>query len=495
MQYLKEATSGKVKLGPIVKSTDGYSALTGIGTAAATGAVTFIWGTSSTGDMTTAFSWEEVGDGEYLVGLSSAILSTYCHIRINFVDSSGIPTFEDVIVLAPQVYNSLVSTGDYLEVTAVEIGSVAATAANMNIGAAAGATIAGATAFRSTFSTAANCNIGAVAGTTVVGATEFRSTFSTGALVDVGSIQGQIVTTDAADNWDNFWFNNDVVSTERVTDILTTASNVNIGAAAGTTIAGATAFRSTFSTAANVNIGAVAGSTVAGTTDFRSTFSTGALVNLGAIGGATVATGTAQLGVNIVSISSHAITSDAGDNFDRFFDNGGVVTTEVLGDLPTTADLFTSAKQVEANVIAMSSQALTTDAGANFGNFFFNNDVVSTERISELPTTADLFTSAEKVEANVIAVSSQALTTDAGANFSTYFDNGGAAATAQIGAQSTFGVGNVYDVWAHGDLMKLLQAHLLNNTTYDGSTYVLHDHAGTTFVKFEVTTAERTRTT
>jgi len=60
---------------------------------------------------------------------------------------------------------------------------------------------------------------------------------------------------------------------------------------------------------------------------------------------------------------------------------------------------------------------------------------------------------------------------------------------------STFGGSDVYDVWTHDDLMKLLQSHLLGNTTYDGTTYVLYDHGGTTFVKFELTTAERTRTT
>ena len=76
MQYIKKDSSGKVVFGPIVKSTDGYSALTGVGTAAATGAIVFVYGTSSTADMTTAHSWEEIADGLYLVGLSSNVIGT-----------------------------------------------------------------------------------------------------------------------------------------------------------------------------------------------------------------------------------------------------------------------------------------------------------------------------------------------------------------------------------------------------------------------------------
>jgi hypothetical protein len=46
-----------------------------------------------------------------------------------------------------------------------------------------------------------------------------------------------------------------------------------------------------------------------------------------------------------------------------------------------------------------------------------------------------------------------------------------------------------------GDLDKINLSMFLGNTTYDGTTFVLFDHAGTTYIKYEVTTAERTRTT
>jgi hypothetical protein len=68
-------------------------------------------------------------------------------------------------------------------------------------------------------------------------------------------------------------------------------------------------------------------------------------------------------------------------------------------------------------------------------------------------------------------------------------------ATAQLAGLSTFGVGNVYDVLTHGDLMKVVQSHFLGIASFIGSGLKLYDHAGTSFIGFEITTNERTVTT
>ena len=114
MQYIIKDTSGKVWFGPIVKSTDGYSALTGIGTAAATGAITFCYGTSSTGDMTTAHSWEEVADGIYSLGYSTNLTRTVgSHLTISIGASSGIPIWEEAEILPADAYDAIHTTGTY----------------------------------------------------------------------------------------------------------------------------------------------------------------------------------------------------------------------------------------------------------------------------------------------------------------------------------------------------------------------------------------------
>jgi len=144
---------------------------------------------------------------------------------------------------------------------------------------------------------------------------------------------------------------------------------------------------------------------------------------------------------------------------------------------------------MEANVVAMSSQALTTEAGANFNYFFDNNSVVSTDRVSNILTTADI------VEANMVAISSQALTTDAGGNFSTFFDNGGVASTAQVGAMSTWGALDTVDGMTYLQYLQYSQAYITGDFKVTGAAtnvIVYDDFSGTTLFQHTITTVART---
>ena len=151
--------------------------------------------------------------------------------------------------------------------------------------------------------------------------------------------------------------------------------------------------------------------------------------------------------------------------------------------------MLTTSKIMEANVVAVSSNTITSDAGDNWDNFWFNNDVVSTERVSDTPTTADLFTTASQVDIGRIAGAT--IATDAaqiGVNVVEF-----ASAAASGGIIST---GTVYDsVMDHGTLMKYMQAYLVGDSKVTGAStnvIVYDDESGATFFSHTITTATRT---
>jgi len=388
MQYILQNTSGKIKFGPIVKSTDGYNPLTGVGTAAATAAVDFVYGTSSTGGMTTAHSWEEIGRGLYLMGLASDAISVLGGLRVNFVDSSGIPTYEDVRILSANQYNSLVSTSDYLLVDMQQLGGSS-------------------------------------------------GEISTGMLdVNVQLMAGETITTDAADNFDNYFYNNDVVSTERISQILTTADIVE------------------------ANVVAVASNAITSDAgdNWENYWFNNDVVSTERVSDTITATPSTVTPLNIGAISSVAVTTQAGANWQLFFNDGGAVTTETVGDLPTTADLLTTSKEMEANVVNIASQALTTQTGANIEGFFAAgatvtkvvNDIttMTSANLSTFTTAlpvdvgriagATVATGSAQLGVNVVAIASEEISSQSGDNFNTWFYNEGSTIPKHIGNVSTF---------------------------------------------------------
>lgn len=428
-------TSGNILIGVFIESTDGYTPCTGLTSADMTINFTLMGATAS-GNMST---WThttgqlistELAGGYYVFGLSSNPISKVGRVRIDILGSSCIPFCEEIQVLPANVYDAIVAASgtDYLLVDALQMAGVAIT------------TDAGDNFDNFFFDNDA-------VSTVRISELKDFSTFTTALTVLSNMVQmaSQAVTTEAGANFNNFYNNNSVVSTERISELPTTADLVT----------------------------------------------TNSNMNIGGIGGATVAIGAAQLGVNVVSLSSHAITSDAGDNFDRFWDNGGGVATEVLGDSPTTEDLLTTSDIMESNMVAMASADMTSRGGDNFATFFDNGGAASTRVVTDLST----FTTALTVEANMIAMASQALTTDAGANFSTYFDNGGVAATAQIGAQSTFGMADTVDGMTFLQYSQYAQAYITGDFKVTGAAtnVVVYDNfAGTTLFQHTITTVART---
>jgi len=167
---------------------------------------------------------------------------------------------------------------------------------------------------------------------------------------------------------------------------------------------------------------------------------------------------------------------------------------------------------------------MSTRTGDNIEAAYWNANATATKIYNSLSTasTAGLstFTTALTVDANIVkyAGASGYMTTNALQTVVRWIGTTGTTVSSGVMATSltafnvvgrymgsTVTVATAFDYYSSGhviddtitkgDLDKVILAQILGNTTYDGTTYVLYDHAGTTFVKFEVTTAERTRTT
>jgi hypothetical protein len=111
-RFLKYDTSGHFLVGPIIKSTDGYTPLTGI----ASGSLDMWYAIdTSTYDYATAdIEWNEVADGIYDIGYTTNITRTVgAHLMLSIGASSGIPIWEEAEILPADAYDQIHTTADY----------------------------------------------------------------------------------------------------------------------------------------------------------------------------------------------------------------------------------------------------------------------------------------------------------------------------------------------------------------------------------------------
>ena len=119
--YLKQSTSATIKFGPFVDASDGVTLETGLATAldnATTGIrVSKEGGNYADRNDATAPVYDEMG--EYDVVLSTTDTNTLGRLRIIFEEAATcLPVWQDYVVLAANVYDSLVGGGDSLDVNA-----------------------------------------------------------------------------------------------------------------------------------------------------------------------------------------------------------------------------------------------------------------------------------------------------------------------------------------------------------------------------------------
>lgn len=209
---------------------------------------------------------------------------------------------------------------------------------------------------------------------------------------------------------------------------------------------------------------------------------------------------------NTTGFYTETIACTAANGFERGKTYTVYIEATVDGDTGGIAFSFKIMEILSVNTTQLVGETITTDAADNWDNFWFNNDAVSTERVSELPTTADLFTTASAVDVGRIAGSTVS-TADAqiGVNIIEISSAAVSTATAQIGVNvielasgsataMVIGTGTVYDNIDHGTLMQYVQAYVIGDFKVTGAStneIVYDDWSGTTFMQHVITTASR----
>jgi hypothetical protein len=136
MRFLRYMTTANVLIGPVIKSTDGYSPLQGMTSDLVD--INF-WKTATNGALT---SWDYDGDNSFAtfgngyinLGLRSSNVCMPGQLRIEInASASGIPTFDDFQVINQHVYDAMFcSSGverlqtDMWEITATAISTAQA---------------------------------------------------------------------------------------------------------------------------------------------------------------------------------------------------------------------------------------------------------------------------------------------------------------------------------------------------------------------------------
>lgn len=134
MKLLKQSTALTLNVGPFVDATDGVTPETGL---AGTMAVKLSKNGAALAARNSATAITHDADGYYRVHLDATDTGTLGLLRATITAAAThLPVFEDYLVLPANVYDSLVSGSDKLQVDAVEISgdSTTADAVETNIG-------------------------------------------------------------------------------------------------------------------------------------------------------------------------------------------------------------------------------------------------------------------------------------------------------------------------------------------------------------------------
>jgi hypothetical protein len=471
MYYTRYQTATQLVIGPVIRATNGYSPLTGL-TSNSIGFFYWVGTGPTTGAYATAGSSgiTEVASGYYRTWISSDMTNALGPgvICYETSGSSGLPMVDHYIVLAQHTFDALIK-GTGTDVLQVDITQIAGVTAGITAGGilhsvqsyigSTGASMA--SGIMTTSYHAFNAlvlSVGA-SGTTVNSTTPWHQTSAQGFLANVTLLNSATLSTRTGDNIEAAFYNANATAT-KIYNSLTTMTSASL---------------STFSTALQVDVGRFAGasfSTRSGDNIEAALYNAGATAtkiynSLTTMTSASLSTFSTALQVDVGRFAGASFSTRSGDNIEAALYNAGATATKIYNNLSSasTAGLstFTTALTVLANMVQMASQALTTWGGANFATFFDNAAASPGKTVGSLSTIST-------------------------AGISTL-------STADLNNVSTFSVDNVYDVWTHANLMKLIQSHLLGDSSFIGSGLTLYDHAGTTFVSFEITTAERTRTT
>jgi hypothetical protein len=99
--------------------------------------------------------------------------------------------------------------------------------------------------------------------------------------------------------------------------------------------------------------------------------------------GPTIGSGLA-VNANVLTIDGQVLTSKAGQNFNVFFNNAGNTTSEIVDNVGSGGGGSQSGLAVNANVITINGQVLGNEAGRNLNFFFQNNGSPTTQVVDDV---------------------------------------------------------------------------------------------------------------
>lgn len=132
--YLKQSTTATVILGKFVDSTDGVTAETGLTIAQAD--VRLSKNGATFGQVNESTSASHMENGYYSKALNTTDTNTVGMLTIAVQPAGALPVRNDYVILAANVYDSLIgASGDYLQVDMIQISSANVNTSTAQVGA------------------------------------------------------------------------------------------------------------------------------------------------------------------------------------------------------------------------------------------------------------------------------------------------------------------------------------------------------------------------
>lgn len=119
MELLKQSTSVTIKMGPFLDDTDGKTAETGLTISQADIRLSKNGGAFAQTHNATGATHDE--NGYYGVPLDTTDTGTLGRLRVAVAESGALPVWQDFMILPANVFDSIVSGSDYLDVSTVQV--------------------------------------------------------------------------------------------------------------------------------------------------------------------------------------------------------------------------------------------------------------------------------------------------------------------------------------------------------------------------------------
>ncbi len=118
-QCLKQSTAATIKFGPFVDSTDGFTAKTALSIAQANIRLTKNGGSFAQTHNAAGATHDE--NGYYGVPLDTTDTDTLGRLRVACIMAGALPVWQDFVVVAANVFDSLIGGGDLLDISVVQL--------------------------------------------------------------------------------------------------------------------------------------------------------------------------------------------------------------------------------------------------------------------------------------------------------------------------------------------------------------------------------------